>query len=192
MQLLYANNLPSPWYLHLALFYCHFVCSSVLCLRSMFFTDWLRCILIFVHFSEVEACGCPCGQNCVLFLREDLCKMEAVSQKFEQEYRILEEVQQQMQQNGGPSLQTKLLPCTGGDEYIPYCEISYEENVELTEELHDQSQDFDFMSSNGKESSKFDAPAGTLSTPASATSLGRNESSSSQNDVSFVFLDLKL
>ncbi|KAJ8631969.1 hypothetical protein MRB53_025305 [Persea americana] len=132
---------------------------------------------------EVEACDCPCGQNCVLFMSEDLHKMEPASQKFEQEFGILEEVQQQRGQSDGSSLQSKLLPCTGGDKYIPYCDISFEKNAEPTVELHDQPQDFDCTSRNGIKFIKFDAPADTPSPPAPAACLGSGESFSSQIDV---------
>lgn len=118
--------------------------------------------------------------------------MEPASQKFEQEFGILEEVQQQRGQSDGSSLQSKLLPCTGGDKYIPYCDISFEKNAEPTVELHDQPQDFDCTSRNGIKFIKFDAPADTPSPPAPAACLGSGESFSSQIDVSFVFLNLKL
>lgn len=173
--------------MHLSLFYCHFVCSSVPCLkchRSKFFLIG-SIASRFCTFSEVEACDCPCGQNRVLFVSEDLHKMEAASQKFEQEFGILEEVQQQRGQSDCSSLPTKLLPCMGGDKYISYCDISFEKNAEPTVELHDQPQE------NGIKFIKFDAPAETPSPPAPAACLGSDESFSLQIDVSVVFLNLK-
>lgn len=49
--------------------------------------------------------------------------MEALSQKFEQEDGILEEVQQQILRGDDMYLQAKLFPCSEGEAYTAYCEI---------------------------------------------------------------------
>lgn len=109
--------------------------------------------------------------------------MEAASQKFEQEDGILDEVQQQIQQ-GDDSLEFKLFPCSG-DGYIPYCQINFEQNAEVTEEPHDQSQQLDCISSNGIEFIKSAVQDAILHPPALATFQGGDESSFLRTGVSF-------
>ncbi|RVW66802.1 Lysine-specific demethylase JMJ706 [Vitis vinifera] len=43
-------------------------------------------------FHEIEALNCPCGNNPILFLREDVSKMEKIAKKFEQDKGIMREV----------------------------------------------------------------------------------------------------
>ena len=42
--------------------------------------------------TEIEALNCPCGNNPILFLREDVSKMEKIAKKFEQDKGIMREV----------------------------------------------------------------------------------------------------
>ncbi|XP_019709321.2 lysine-specific demethylase JMJ706 [Elaeis guineensis] len=80
---------------------------------------------------EEELRKCPCGYNRIVFLREDILKLEAVSRKFEED-GILEEVQKQAQHVDDSCLQPNLFQCAD-DGYKPYCEIKFEEHPDADE-----------------------------------------------------------
>ncbi|XP_058104009.1 lysine-specific demethylase JMJ13-like [Magnolia sinica] len=138
---------------------------------------------------EIEARGCHCGRNRVLFFREDLLEMEAASQEFEWEHGIFEEVQRQVQHDDDSCLPTSLFPCNEENGYIPYCEIKFQLTSEFPEQAADQSQGFDGFShslpmpNNRKGCNESDAPEVALRLTAStASSLEPDERSSSHND----------
>ncbi|XP_038982312.1 lysine-specific demethylase JMJ706-like isoform X2 [Phoenix dactylifera] len=105
------------------------------------------------HGKELRKCRC--GYNRIVFLREDILKLEAVSRKFEQEDGILELVQNQAQQGDDSCLQPNLFQCAG-DGYKPYCEIKFEENPDAQEEgpLHNDG----YANSNRVKSSQTKSP----------------------------------
>ncbi|KAL5724878.1 hypothetical protein ACHQM5_008087 [Ranunculus cassubicifolius] len=76
---------------------------------------------------ERELQGCPCGNNCVIYTRENLSEMEAVAQMFEQQNGILDEVNQLVKCGDDLYMQSKLFNETGEDVYIPYSEIKFDE-----------------------------------------------------------------
>ncbi|KAL5713036.1 hypothetical protein ACHQM5_015152 [Ranunculus cassubicifolius] len=78
-----------------------------------------------LHEQEIQ--GCPCGKDCVIYVREDVYNMEFVSQEFELENGILEEAERL----DDLYMQSNLFRRSDEDEYSPYCEIQVEGHPEM-------------------------------------------------------------
>ncbi|XP_077244797.1 lysine-specific demethylase JMJ13-like [Tasmannia lanceolata] len=138
---------------------------------------------------ETEARDCSCGDNRVLVVRDGLPEMEAASQKFEQEYGILEEVIQ-IQKGDDSCPQPNLSSCIEEDGYTPYCEIKFDMNPELVGPAQGQSQSPSCVShclpmlNIGKEFTNSDMPEATLTSTASTicSSVVPDERSSLHDD----------
>ncbi|XP_059641507.1 lysine-specific demethylase JMJ13-like isoform X2 [Cornus florida] len=81
---------------------------------------------------EMKSLDFPCGGNHILFLREGISDMESVAKKFEQEDDILHEVRQHSGSGDDLFLLSYIFPRAEKDGYIPYCEINFELDLEIT------------------------------------------------------------
>ncbi|XP_058085688.1 lysine-specific demethylase JMJ13-like isoform X2 [Magnolia sinica] len=95
---------------------------------------------------DTEARGCSCGHDRLIFVREDLLKMEVASQKYEQEDGILEAVQRQLELGNDLCPQPSLFSCCEEDGYVPYCEIKIEQNSKCAEQAQVQLREPDCVS----------------------------------------------
>ncbi|KAK1272708.1 Lysine-specific demethylase REF6 [Acorus gramineus] len=84
---------------------------------------------------DTEARACSCGHNRIVFSREDLAEMEAVSQKFEQDDVVLKEMQQQVDQGVDSYSGQNWFQCFE-EEYIPYCKLNSEMDSEVLVQSH--------------------------------------------------------
>lgn len=84
---------------------------------------------------DVDSLDFTCGKNRTLLLREDILDMEAAAMKFEQEDRVLQEIQKH-----DTSSDDSFLAFKSGEEdgYSHYCEINFELNADMTT-IHDES-----------------------------------------------------
>ncbi|KAL6008204.1 hypothetical protein ACLOJK_033710 [Asimina triloba] len=94
---------------------------------------------------EAETKSYPCGNDQVVYVREDIFKMELAAQKFEWQDGILEDVQQQLEAGIDSSPQPSLFSCCE-DGYMPYCAIEIESNLQYVKQSQDQSQESDHVS----------------------------------------------
>ncbi|GAB4857868.1 hypothetical protein Ancab_015773 [Ancistrocladus abbreviatus] len=74
---------------------------------------------------EIRSALFPCGGGGTLFSREDLSEMEAVAKKFEQEDRILGEIQEPVGCED-PYWLPNVFSYIEEDVYAPYCDLNFE------------------------------------------------------------------
>ncbi|XP_057972811.1 lysine-specific demethylase JMJ13-like [Malania oleifera] len=84
-------------------------------------------------FHENGSLDFPCGSNYVLFLRENITKMEDVARKFEQEREILHDVRQQMACIDSKRMQLTEIPSVENG-HTPYSDSKCEANPEFQKE----------------------------------------------------------
>ncbi|GMH28800.1 hypothetical protein Nepgr_030643 [Nepenthes gracilis] len=125
---------------------------------------------------EIGSAIFPCGGSGTLFLREDFSEMVAVAKKFEQEDRILKELQQRSEDF---YKLTNVYPCSEEGGYSPYCDINYELYPDDHVEAHlvISTTDIEHIRSNVSDPSISCAAASTLSSfgrPVDTTSLPNN------------------
>ncbi|KAK3158810.1 hypothetical protein QOZ80_2AG0141850 [Eleusine coracana subsp. coracana] len=81
------------------------------------------------HEEEIRKCPCSCDR--VVFVRKDIFQLEALSEKFEEEIRILDAVGKQMSQNDASSTHPCLCDYIDRSvKYIPYCKIQIDASSE--------------------------------------------------------------
>ncbi|GJN21929.1 hypothetical protein PR202_gb09452 [Eleusine coracana subsp. coracana] len=81
------------------------------------------------HEDEIRKCPCSCDR--VVFVRKDIFQLEALSEKFEEEIRILDVVGKQMSQNDASRTHTCLCDYIDRSvKYIPYCKIQIDASSE--------------------------------------------------------------
>lgn len=90
------------------------------------------------YYTEIESVDF-CGGKRTLCLRGDISNMEAVAIDFERDDDISPEVLKQCRSGEDLSLLLKRFPNTEWEGYSPYCEISFDSDIEDTETL-DQIQ----------------------------------------------------
>lgn len=110
------------------------LCS--LCLRDCYLS-YVKCDCttqpICLHHGN-EIVSCNCGASRIIFMREDILELEAVSQKFEQEYGILDEAKKQAQQVDDFLMWPNIFLCDEEDEYTQYCDVKFEASPEFIEQ----------------------------------------------------------
>lgn len=84
------------------------------------------------HGNEIESCNC--GASRIIFMRKDILELEAVSQKFEQEFGILDEAKMQAQHVDDFLTWSKKF-CCDEEGYTEYCDIKFEASPEVTEQV---------------------------------------------------------
>ncbi|MQM12799.1 hypothetical protein Taro_045718 [Colocasia esculenta] len=89
---------------------------------------------------EIETSRCQCSQNRIIFSRENISEMEAVSQMFEKDTGVLKDAVKQVENDDHLHMQQFLSPGSE-DGYAPYCDLC----IEVRPEIIGQSQDADWM-----------------------------------------------
>lgn len=130
--------------------------------------------------NEIERCNC--GASRIIFMREDILELEAVSQKFEQEFGILDEAKKQAQQVGDFLMWSKKF-CRGEEEgYTDYCDIKFEASPEVSEQVQGHLPGADFVLQT--EDIKFNALESAAPPTSNLSSSARvDENHSLQNNV---------
>ncbi|XP_040989654.1 lysine-specific demethylase JMJ706-like [Juglans microcarpa x Juglans regia] len=126
---------------------------------------------------DIASLDFSCGSNHTLFVREDITEMEAAAKKFEQEERILEEINRQARSGGNLYLHPFSYMCgRAEDGYSPYCEIKLELKPEHCVTTRHQSQEVECLAdsqpmwSSGEENMRSEVSEASLSCAASTVS----------------------
>lgn len=78
-----------------------------------------------------EIASYNCGASRIIFIKEDILELEVVSQKFEQEFGILDEAREQAQQVDDFLMWRHIFNCDEEDGYTPYCDVKIEASPEF-------------------------------------------------------------
>ncbi|MQL94681.1 hypothetical protein Taro_027337, partial [Colocasia esculenta] len=142
---------------------------------------------------ETDMDRCQCGQNRIIFLRENILEMEAASQRFEQDEGILAEAKKPLLVEDKPCMQRYFSSCSEEDGYTPYCDFDMDvRRLDDLDQSHIQSYGSDLLSESmltsniENECVKYGSPEHNLSSVTSnICSPLRMDGNSLNNDGSF-------